>query len=132
MECRVEPYSGMTAFDPKRTFDNRTQLAQDHGMKISDRSAGIIEKVGVALFVVGVAILAGIHDQYDRLPNYLRLAAFVPFAFSIPMVTVEAYRSGLSSLNPIEKGRAIAWLLVPFMVVGGVLVWYVVDPAAKA
>jgi hypothetical protein len=101
-------------------------------MKISDRAAGIIERAGIALFVIGIAIFVAVRDQFDSLPNYLRLAAFVPFAFAIPMMTVEAHRSGLSSLNPIQKGRAIAWLFAPFIVVGGTLLWYILDPTAKA
>jgi hypothetical protein len=101
-------------------------------MKISDRSASIIEKLGAALFIVGVATCAWAMEQFDRLPNYLRIAAFVPFAFSIPMVTVENYRSGWGSLSPLGKGRSIAWLFAPFLFVLAVLLWYLADPTAKS
>ena len=70
--------------------------------------------------------------RFESLPNYLRIAAFVPFAFSIPRVTVEEYRSGWAALNPLQKGRAIAWLFAPPLFVLAVVGWYFLDPAAKA
>jgi hypothetical protein len=99
-------------------------------MKISDRTAGIIEKIGSVLLIGGFGVFAWALMRFPGLPNYLRIAALVPFAFSIPMITVESYRSGWASLSPREKGQSIAWLIVPVVLPLGSLAWYLIDPTA--
>lgn len=99
-------------------------------MNVIDRSARLREKFGIALLAIGLAAFVEVYDRYDSLPNYLRIAVFVPFAFAFPMVTVEADRSRWSTLSPVQKGHSVVWLFAPFVVVGGSLAWYLFDPTA--
>jgi len=101
-------------------------------MTISDRNAATIKKIGIVLLVVGAVVFALAWRSFDRLPNYLRIAAIVPLAFAKPMVTIEDYRSGWSALTLREQGQAIGWLILPVLLPIGALVWFLMDPTAKA
>jgi len=100
-------------------------------LNISDNTRDRIRDAGVALMVLGGLLAAWGLAHFDQLPNYLRLLSTLPFFCSVPMACVEDYRNW-ESLRGYWGGKAIAFLLAPFVVAVGALIWYLVDPSAKA
>jgi hypothetical protein len=101
-------------------------------MEISQQTVKRIRRAGGALLIVGVAPIAWVLVKSQSIPNYLRIVAMLPFFFGVPMFSANDYFEGWASLEPREKGRAIAWLLAPIMGCVAALLWYLNDPAAKA
>lgn len=96
------------------------------------RHLKIVRRVGFCLLIAGGALFAWALYRYETLPNYLRLAPFVPFALGVPLFNANDYFGGWASLTPRQKGGAIGWLFVPFFTVAATLWWYINFPTAKA
>ena len=91
-----------------------------------------IRRAGAVLLAVGALPLAWALYKFESLPNYLRLGALVPFAFGVLMFCVNDYFDGWTLLGPRQKGRALAWLFIPFGLLAGAFWWYLNAPGAKA
>jgi hypothetical protein len=91
-----------------------------------------VRRAGGILLTAGAFPLVWALYKFETLPNYLRLAAFVPFAFGVLMFSVNDYFNGWASLQPRQKGRAMAWLFIPFMLLAGAVWWYFNASTTKA
>jgi hypothetical protein len=100
-------------------------------MTISPTTIKIIRASGALLLVLGGTLLAWAFSRFESLPNYQRLGAMVPFAFGVSMFTISDILD-YSSLSPRQKGRTVAWLFIPFILLVGTLMWYVNDPGAAS
>lgn len=98
-------------------------------MTISPKAIKVIRTSGACLLVFGGALLAWALYRFEGLPYYQLLGAMVPFAFGVSMFTVNDIID-YSSLGPREKGRAVAWIFIPFVLLVGALIWYFNDPGA--
>jgi hypothetical protein len=101
-------------------------------MEVSQQTIKYIRRAGAVLLLAGLAPIAWVLVKSQVIPNYLRIVAMLPFFFGVPMFSVNDYFGGWTSLEPREKGRAIAWLFAPIMGCVAALLWYLNDPAAKA
>jgi hypothetical protein len=101
-------------------------------MFFSDPAVRIIRIVGAALLALSLAFGVWAYPRWDSLPNFLRLALLIPFAFGVPLFSIRDYGPDWAGLSPLNKGRAIGWLLAPFVITVGAVAWYLSDPAAKA
>ena len=95
-------------------------------MKISDKSAETIRKIGLFLLAIGAAVFLLALVDFSQLPNYARSASMLPALFGVPMAMVDNYRHSKTS------GQAIAYAIIPFMALFAAIWWYLADPAAKA
>lgn len=96
-------------------------------LAITDRTRNIIFYSGATLLVAGGALVYLLWPEFEALPNYQRLAALIPLATSHPMLQVDRYRNW-SSVQGLDRGRAIGALLLPVVLVIGSLAWMLVAP----
>ena len=101
-------------------------------MFFSDPTVRIIRIVGASLLALSVVVGLWAYPRLESLPNFLRLALLIPFAFGVPMFSIRDYGPDWAGLSPLDKGRAIGWLLTPFIISAAAIAWYLSDPAAKA
>jgi len=99
-------------------------------ISITQKARDVVFRVGIALFLVAAALLYWAFQRFDDLPNYQRLAVFVPMASSFAMLHIDQYRNW-DSVKGRERGYAIAALVVPPMLLLASLIWFVAAPGVR-
>jgi hypothetical protein len=98
-------------------------------ISISQTSRDIIFRAGIALLVVGGVLVLWAFNDFDALPNYLRLALPIPITISYVMLRVDQYRDW-ASVQGADRGYAIGALLAPPLLLLGSIIWLVAAPGA--
>lgn len=96
---------------------------------MSQMSRNSVFYAGIALLIIGGVLTIWAFKHFDALPNYLRLAVFLPITSSYVMLRVDQYRNW-DSVRGIERGYAIGALLAPVLLLAGSIIWFVVAPSA--
>ena len=100
-------------------------------LSISDRTRDKIFYAGVGLLLLGGGLAYWALQQFDALPNYQRLASLLPVMSGAAMLQVDKYRNW-SDVHGPAKGRAIAALIAPPMLLIGAALWWLIAPDARA
>jgi len=98
---------------------------------ISQKTRDNIFRAGVALLIGGGALALWAYQDFDKLPNYLRIASLIPVMSSYAMLQVDQYRDW-ASVQGIDRVHAIGALLAPPLLLIGSLIWLFAAPDAHA
>ncbi len=96
---------------------------------VSQSTRDVIFRSGVALLIVGAALAVWAFQDFEALPNYLRIACLIPVVTAQAMLRIDQYRNW-SSVHGLTRGYAVGALIVPPMLLIGSLIWLVVAPSA--
>ncbi|MGD9521654.1 MAG: hypothetical protein AB7V67_06960 [Tepidiphilus sp.] len=100
-------------------------------LNISNKTRDKIFYAGVALLLIGGALVYWALQHFDALPNYFRLVSLLPVMSGAAMLQIDNYRNW-SNVHGLAKGRAIGALIAPPMLLLGATLWWLIAPDARA
>lgn len=84
----------------------------------------------VILLCIGAIVAFVAIQNFDALPNYLRVASLVPLNCGSAMMYVDTWRNW-SEASYKDQGRAAALTLTTVGLAIGSLIWWLVAPATR-
>jgi hypothetical protein len=97
---------------------------------ITQRTRDIVFRAGIALFLMGGALVLWSFPRFNELPNFLRIAVLIPITSSYAMLRIDQYRNW-SSVKGAARGYAIGALIGPPLLVIGSLAWFLAAPTVR-
>lgn len=83
--------------------------------------------LGMFLLILGIAVLYLTFQNFEKLPNYLRIAAMIPFSLAFPFFSFKQY-ARWNELTWVDKWRLARITIPPILLIPGALIWLIFSP----
>jgi hypothetical protein len=83
--------------------------------------------LGMFFLILGIAVLYLSFQSFEKLPNYLRIAAMIPFSLAFPFFRFKQYAKW-NELSREDKWWLARITIPPILLIPGALIWLIFSP----